>query len=75
MSPGIDRSEAEASESKPGEQGSRRRFIKAAAYVAPVLVTLAAAPALAQTGSSAPINCPPGTVPGFIPGIGWQCLT
>jgi len=57
------------------QKASRRRFLKRAAYAAPILVTLAAAPAFAQTGSGPPINCPPGSVPYFIPGIGWQCLT
>ena len=33
---------------------ARRDFIKKAAYVAPVIMTMKAMPALAQTGSSAP---------------------
>jgi hypothetical protein len=33
---------------------SRRAFIRRAAYAAPVLLTLAAAPAMAQTGSRPP---------------------
>ena len=54
---------------------SRRRFLKGAAYAAPVLLTLAAAPAFAQTGSGPPINCPPGSTPVFLPGYGWGCFT
>lgn len=34
-----------------GKSTSRRQFVKAAGYVAPVLLTLKAAPGLAQTGS------------------------
>ena len=48
---------------------SRRTFIRRAVYAAPVLLTLAAAPAMAQTGSRPPPpDCDalnPGSSPGF----------
>jgi hypothetical protein len=37
---------------------SRRQFLKTTAYIAPAILTLKAAPALAQCGSP-PINCEP----------------
>ncbi len=37
---------------------SRRQFLKTTAYVAPAILTLKAAPALAQCGSP-PTNCEP----------------
>jgi hypothetical protein len=54
---------------------SRRAFIRRAAYVAPALLTLAAAPAMAQTGSRPPPpNCPPGEFPVWDPNLGmWVC--
>jgi len=38
---------------------SRREFVKRAAYVAPVILTLQAAPAFAKTGSQKEIDVPP----------------
>ena len=47
-----------------GKTEARRDFLKKAAYVAPVVMTMKAMPALAQTGSSAaaPTSCPQGFV-------------
>ena len=44
---------------------ARRDFVKKLAYVAPVLLTLPASPAVAQVGSAAPTECPPDTFPVF----------
>ena len=45
-----------------GKTEARRDFLKKAAYVAPVVMTMKAMPALAQTGSTAtpPTSCPAG---------------
>jgi hypothetical protein len=44
--------------SKPIQQPSRREFVKRAAYVAPVILTLKAAPAVAKPGSDKPKPAP-----------------
>lgn len=44
---------------------SRREFVKRAVYVAPVLLSLPAVPALAQVGSGSDPSCPPGTFPSY----------
>lgn len=53
---------------------ARRDFVKKLAYVAPVLLTLPASPAIAQVGSAAPTDCPPGTFPVVDPQFGLFCL-
>jgi hypothetical protein len=40
--------------STPGDEQSRRAFLKAATYVAPAILTLKATPAFAQQGSGRP---------------------
>ena len=52
--------EKEVSNEKATE--ARRDFLKKAAYVAPVVMTMKAVPSLAATGSGAnpPVNPPPG---------------
>ena len=41
-------------QSKDQNQASRRKFVKRAAYVTPVIVTLAVAPSYAKNGSEKP---------------------
>jgi hypothetical protein len=50
-------------------QASRRAFVKKAAYVAPVILTLAAAPSFAKAGSNKG-GPSPGRAPGRPPGKG-----
>jgi hypothetical protein len=47
---------------------SRREFVKKAVYVAPIVLTLKAAPAFARAGSGAPPFTPPGPPPVIPPG-------
>ncbi len=54
-------------DSKPSNSSSLREFIKKAAYVAPAILTLPAAPAFAKHGSGHPGKGPP---PGKGPGPG-----
>jgi len=42
---------------------NRRDFLKKAAYVAPVVLTMTAVPAFASSGSAPPGNRPPGNRP------------
>ncbi len=39
------------SDQQPGSKNARREFVKKAAYIAPAIVTLSAAPAFAKAGS------------------------
>lgn len=53
-----------ASRNASAPADSRREFLKRAVYAAPVLLTLPAIPALAQTGSSqTSADCPEGWIP------------
>jgi hypothetical protein len=55
--------------------GSRREFMRRAAYIAPALLTLAASPAMAQNGSRPPPpTCGPNEFPVWDPNTGmWYC--
>ena len=52
------------------EQNSRRNFVKKAAYIAPAILTLAAAPAYAKSGSEKPVPASGTPAPNPLPGRG-----